>query len=204
MTAIEWEVHLEAAGDGSVDEERLVDLLEHLSDFGASVTGSPEEPIDGKGRYGATFAVAADSPVQAVVTSCETFMSAAKKAGLPDWPIVRVEVMTEEEFETALEQPSVPDLVGITEISEILGVSRQRASELARSKRFPSPLAELASGPVWAAPTISRFVDDWERRPGRPRKAPAPPAEDHTDEVDRYSGRVREQYRPALDELADL
>ena len=98
MRATEWEVHLEAAGDGSVDDEQLGDLLEYLTDLGASVTGTPEEPTDGKGRFGASFEVAADSPAQAAATACDSFMSAAHKARLPAWPIVRLELMTASEF----------------------------------------------------------------------------------------------------------
>lgn len=170
MNELEWEVHIEAAGEGSVDEDLLADFAEHLVEFGASVTGSAEEPVDGKSRFGASFGVFADSPVQAIVTASEVFLTAMKKTGLPEWPIVKVELMTADELATAVEQPTVPELVGITEISHILGVSRQRASELARSPKFPKPVTELASGPVWIAPNISRFVDEWERRPGRPRK----------------------------------
>lgn len=106
MGAIEWEARLEAAGDGSIPDERLEDFLEHLTDFRASVTGTPEEPIDGKGRFGATLAVVADSPVQAAAIAIGAFAAARKKACLPDWPIVRVELMTADEFATAAEQPN--------------------------------------------------------------------------------------------------
>jgi hypothetical protein len=76
-------------------------------------------------------------------------------------------------FETKLAEPTYPELVGITEIADLLGTSRQRASELARTSKFPSPLAELAAGPVWLKPTISKFVSEWERKPGRPRSKTA-------------------------------
>jgi hypothetical protein len=35
---------------------------------------------------------------------------------------------------------------------------------------FPAPVGELASGPVWLEGDLSRFMDTWERKPGRPRK----------------------------------
>lgn len=43
------------------------------------------------------------------------------------------------------------NLVGLTEVAELLGVSRQRAHQLTRTPipKFPKPLARLASGPVW-------------------------------------------------------
>ena len=36
------------------------------------------------------------------------------------------------------------DIGGTTEIAELLGVSRQRADTLSRSKGFPEPIGELA------------------------------------------------------------
>jgi hypothetical protein len=41
---------------------------------------------------------------------------------------------------------------------------------IARGDAFPEPYAELAAGPVWLEPMVRRFVESWERRPGRPRK----------------------------------
>lgn len=72
-------------------------------------------------------------------------------------------------FEEKLNEPTHPELVGITEIADLLGTSRQRASELARSSRFPAPLADLAAGPVWPKAVVARFAGEWDRKPGRPR-----------------------------------
>jgi hypothetical protein len=45
----------------------------------------------------------------------------------------------------------------------MLGVSRQRAAQLAASEGFPKPLDRIASGPVWQYATIKR----WAQRSGR-------------------------------------
>ncbi len=64
----------------------------------------------------------------------------------------------------------VNHLVGLAEIAEMLGVSRQRAGQLSREyPDFPAPVAELASGRVWER----AGVEEWalrhpQRRPGRP------------------------------------
>jgi predicted DNA-binding transcriptional regulator AlpA len=58
---------------------------------------------------------------------------------------------------------SVHHLVGITEIAEMLGVSRQRVDQLASGEGFPSPEAELAAGRVWAR----EAVEKWARATGR-------------------------------------
>jgi len=64
--------------------------------------------------------------------------------------------------------------MGVAEVAEALGTSRQRVSALARQPNgLPTPLARLASGPVWSADTLQRFVAEWDRRPGRRPRAAA-------------------------------
>jgi predicted DNA-binding transcriptional regulator AlpA len=56
------------------------------------------------------------------------------------------------------------DLVGVTEIAEMLGVSRQRVDQIVRSDgRFPKPVAELHAGRIW----LRTDVAAWARRTGR-------------------------------------
>lgn len=58
------------------------------------------------------------------------------------------------------------DLVGVTEVKEMLGVSRQRVHQLVRDHEdFPEPIAELASGRIW----LRRDIEQWARRSGRIR-----------------------------------
>lgn len=56
-----------------------------------------------------------------------------------------------------------PVLVGLTEIAERLGVSRQRVDQLRRRPDFPEPVAKLSAGLIWE----SRDVEAWiaEHRP---------------------------------------
>ncbi len=54
-------------------------------------------------------------------------------------------------------------LAGIREIADVLGVSRQRAVQLAATKSFPRPLARLAMGPVWRLSDVER----WKAQNGR-------------------------------------
>ena len=53
--------------------------------------------------------------------------------------------------------------MGLTEIGALLGVSRQRAHQLANSYGFPEPVARLAQGPVWETDAI----ESWARESGR-------------------------------------
>ncbi len=60
------------------------------------------------------------------------------------------------------------DLAGVTEVSDILGVSRQRAAQLTVTKGFPAPLAELASGRIWRVQDVQLWAET-RRGGGRPR-----------------------------------
>jgi predicted DNA-binding transcriptional regulator AlpA len=82
--------------------------------------------------------------------------------------VVGGQVTSWDDFERSLETRNFPELVGVSELAELLGVSRQRASELANSKTFPKPVAQLSSGPVWVEAAVRRYENEWPRRPGRP------------------------------------
>lgn len=115
--------------------------------------------------------VAADE-LEAARMVRKIFQDCLEDAGLAPRVIVRVDVMTESHQDAWLaEEPE--ELVGVAEIASILGVSRQRVSELRGRRGFPEPVADLASGPVWRLSSLQRFLTDWPRKPGRPnvRKA---------------------------------
>ena len=57
-----WKVHAEAVGDEPYDDGLLERLLDNLPEHDGVVTGTPEEPIDGRARYGAGFSVQASTP----------------------------------------------------------------------------------------------------------------------------------------------
>jgi hypothetical protein len=163
-----WSVQIEAVGDDQYDEGLLQDLLDNLLQYGGVVTGTPEEPIDGRARYGAGFSVQAADVVEAVARARAVFEHAAAVAGLPSWPLARVETQTEEELEIELARPSFPPLFGVAELAERLAVSRQRAWTIAGRPDFPAPVARLKATPVWTADSVRRFLESWPRKAGRP------------------------------------
>jgi prophage regulatory protein len=57
----------------------------------------------------------------------------------------------------------VHHLVGAQEVAEMLGISRQRLTQLASRPDFPPPVAELAQGRVWETAAIR----EWARKTGR-------------------------------------
>ena len=56
------------------------------------------------------------------------------------------------------------DLVGVAEVAELLGVTRQRVDALARTHTlFPEPVATIAAGRVW----LREDIEEWASRDGR-------------------------------------
>lgn len=56
------------------------------------------------------------------------------------------------------------NLVGAAEIAEMLGVSRQRVTQLTGRADFPEPVARLAMGKVWRLEDVEEWNDHRTRR----------------------------------------
>lgn len=150
---------LEDAVDRALDE-----LQPHAGVMGADASG---------GVYSLRICVDADTPQKALAEATRIWKTTARSAGLPLWEASEVEVIDFEQMVEALSRPLNPELVGIAEVAEVLGVSKQRANQLVKGARFPQPVANLAAGPVWTKPAVLRFNETWTRTPGRPRKVSA-------------------------------
>lgn len=57
----------------------------------------------------------------------------------------------------------MPTLLGNAELGQLLGVSRQRVSQIVSSPSFPKPYATLAMGSIWTLEAVT----DWAQRTGR-------------------------------------
>jgi len=69
-------------------------------------------------------------------------------------------VEVEAEFELAgyrREGIEIPDFVGLAEIGEMRGFSRQRANQLSKESGFPEPALVLAMGPAWRRGEVEEF-----------------------------------------------
>lgn len=149
----------------AVVDDAAAALAEELADYSPAIAASQE-------ALSVRIALTGDDVGEVTTRGLDELRAALEHIG---WPSrVRTLDITEWSlFETSLDEPAFPELVGVTEIAELLGTSRQRASELARSSKFPAPLAELAAGPVWPRAVVARFADEWERKPGRPKSRTA-------------------------------
>ena len=54
-----------------------------------------------------------------------------------------------------------PRTVRLVEIAELLGVTKQRAHQIAEEKGFPAPLAEDAHGRVWSRYEVQAWAQRW-------------------------------------------
>jgi predicted DNA-binding transcriptional regulator AlpA len=61
----------------------------------------------------------------------------------------------------------VEQLVGAAEIARLLGVSRQRVTQLTSRQDFPEPVAVLAMGKVWLLDDVGAWIAERDRRLGR-------------------------------------
>jgi hypothetical protein len=128
-----------------------------------------------QGRYWtADIRVGNDPVIQTAVQAAEAgrryVFAAIESVGLPEWPVVRIEAAREDAHMKGAGD-RLPELLGQKEVSQRLGISRQRLYDLRQSGRFPQPYAELGAGPIWTAPMIEGFLAEWNRQPGRPSKS---------------------------------
>jgi hypothetical protein len=160
---------IDAAVEASVSEEQVEDLGEALADLGAL---GAAVSLRGASGLGATFTIyVPEYSDRAVVEAAEravaAFKGAADGLGIAIVSIDEVDLMAGPFFERWLQQPP-EGLAGVTEVAALLGVSRQRVAQLRERADFPAPIAELAAGPIWNRTSLTRFVEAWPRKPGRP------------------------------------
>lgn len=50
------------------------------------------------------------------------------------------------------------ELVGVAEVAEMLGVTRQRVHQLVAGPGFPEPVARLSAGLIWLRSDVQRWA----------------------------------------------
>jgi prophage regulatory protein len=58
-------------------------------------------------------------------------------------------------------------LVGAQEVARMLGVSRQRVSQLTTREDFPAPAVVLAAGKVWHTEEVEAWIEARNKRLGK-------------------------------------
>jgi hypothetical protein len=85
------------------------------------------------------------------------------------------------------------DLVGLAEIAEMAGVSRQAVTNwTARHDSFPQPLARLAAGPVWQRAAVAAWLETQGLGSDKPRARFRKGAiHTHADLIEAFGGEVK-------------
>ncbi len=167
----EWTIYIEAMAPEGAEASTPADvvasaLMDQLADNGASASADERS-------WSIQFLVEAESSPEAADQGRELIDKAVASAGLPDWPLVRLEAVWTDLVARKLLESPLPQLLGTHEVAAALGVSRQRFHELRTSGRFPEPIAELRSTPLWLRSAVDAFLEGWDRRPGRRGRGPS-------------------------------
>ena len=86
-----WSVGIETQGDRVLTREEVVELADAVATSSGIATGI------GTNRYGAQLVVQAATREEAIEKATGEFARAVAKAGLPVYPIVRVEAVSEDQ-----------------------------------------------------------------------------------------------------------
>lgn len=168
---MEWSVLIETQapeGAGSLDpEDAGLDMLMSLLEDVSGIVGG------GGSTWSATVTVETDWALPSAEIAHDLVREMASKAGLPDWPTIRIELVEADVLSKEIEKSNFPDIVGSGEVLEILGISKQYLGQLRAAGRFPEPIRELKRTPIWMRPAIEAF--NASRRPvGRPSLSVSP------------------------------
>jgi hypothetical protein len=89
--SVKWSVGIQTEGDRVISREEIVELADAVAPSSGVASGI------GSNRYGATLVVEARSRDEAIELATAEFTRAAAKAGLPGFPVVRVEAVGEDD-----------------------------------------------------------------------------------------------------------
>jgi hypothetical protein len=172
LNRLRYSVDIETWGQPPSDDQ--VDaFIDALSNLGAPLSTIGYGGL--AGGIGVTFSIdvrgveGSDAVTEATRRAVETFEAACEQVGIVHGGIARVDTMTDQYLDRWITQEP-KRYAGVSEVADLLGVSRQRVAQLRTKPGFPAPVAELRSGPIWDVSSLGLFLEEWERRPGRPRR----------------------------------
>ncbi len=103
---------------------------------------------------------------QALDHALQALLSALEAAGLPAGEFAAGEVLTSKVASVQADNPPVPPILGLVDVAQLLGVSRQRVNQLASGHPgFPPPAARTSATPIWTRASIETFQRDYRGRP---------------------------------------
>lgn len=160
-----WTARVEWEQEAPSTMDELEELVERLLPFHGALGMEKESAGPGHPEiWAAVITVDAPTLRKAVTTALQAVeqVTGRKATG--------VEVLAESEHERRTMQPTIPELVGYAEIAQMAGVTKQRAQQMPKILGFPMAVVETAAGPLRVKSQVQRFLEQWDRKPGRPRK----------------------------------
>lgn len=162
---LDWYITVTFTTETPMDSEAGFDILDAL------VEHHPSAALAANGGS-ISLTVSAPDAVQAAALIPQILAKAQPITGAAT--VVSLEILSEDAFQASLDEPEIPDLVGLTEIAEMAGVSRQRANAIVKQDSFPSPVLTLAAGQFRTRTAVQNWVENWTRKPGRKPTTPQP------------------------------
>ena len=156
-----WHARLDWVSTTATDPDVIFDLMDELTDYAPSGSIATDELAGSL-----TIAVEAVSFDDAL-SSALGVVRAALQQFVPTAAVVGVELVDSDVLDRELDRPLFPEVVGVAQIAELAGVSRQRARAFRQSPGFPSPVIETAQGPLMAKAAIENWIENRNTRPGR-------------------------------------
>ena len=151
-------------GRSQSDLTTLDTYLDNLTVHHAAVSVTPH------GRISPRLTVDAPDPAAAVGFALEAESAAAEAAGVAGvvTAVTVADAATPDGEATWIRTP----LLNLAAVGKLLGVSRQRAGQLANE--HPSfPAAVAGPGSLFEQAAVEQFLDSWDRKGGRPAGRPA-------------------------------
>lgn len=95
---MKYSVSIVAEGDREIEMAEVVELADAVAHLGGIASGA------GSSSYGAQILVEANNSDEAVDLAIPMFIEAARRAGMPDWPVTRAETISEDDDMGAWEE----------------------------------------------------------------------------------------------------
>ena len=172
MMTHDWTIRVDWADVAPLAEEAAIAMIDALHGLHPVISPGQPGPEDLSRTHQVMVsiddALLADA-IKAAVAAVED--AAATAIGLPV-DVTGVEIVTREEIQRRLTAPQIPELVSNADIAEMLGVTRQRAAQLAARDDFPPAVQSIKAGPLRVRSQVETWAKSWARANGRPRHEP--------------------------------
>lgn len=153
-----WTSRVEWDTTDPYDDDALDAIMEQLASH------SPAIAHEDGDTWSATITIHTSTLRQAIARSLEAVEVAVRQR------TNGIEVLREVTFDRRVAHPSIPELWGHAETAEHLGVTRQRAAQLAdEHDTFPPAVVVTKAGPLRVRSQVEAWARTWERKTGRPK-----------------------------------